>query len=376
MLDPQKIPLADILGGNDTPDIDESADFGEHAATIDDLRASMASSGDAPAPAEKPKESTPPAKEETKPAVTPPAEPKPDDAPVDPLDLPNLEDIIPPEPKEDREKKVSTPSSRDLSMFDPQYHPYLRQMSNDAFDWVVTREKDMRARQQELEQLQETSERYKTSVMPTSADSYRMHPTYQGLVQDVGLINQQSTFWEQQLAKVREGEPAAGLVTNKDGELEIVEGQYPASTRTEAHILNQLSQLAVQKNQVVQNAQQFQTAFTESVTQHQQMVKNIGERLFAKYKPDQKAVDYVKSQFSPVMRNAPEVDLIAKGYSVIQQLVTMLKKVADIRAGEKALTAKETAQGPSAEASSVAGASPLQSNEEIINSMRAFIHSQ
>lgn len=189
-------------------------------------------------------ESSTPTKVEDKPSeVKTPETKTPDTKPTDAATAPQPKAEVP------NLLEVAKTPERVFEGLDPEEAPLFKQMSNDAYNKLYPKYKELRAKASKVEELET---KLKTPTTPIHPQSYVLDPQYQQAALTQQQAQSEVAYWKQQFAKIRKGEDWEDLQVNGDGKL--VKVTRPADADAEAELQQRMAmgqQIVIQQQQAM-----------------------------------------------------------------------------------------------------------------------------
>lgn len=165
--------------------------------------------------------------------------------------------VTPPPPKTtDVKVKPSDAKPFDYSGFAPEEQVVLKQMSNQARDFVA----------KNLRELNELKNR-KPELYYQHENAYVLDPQYKELETTLGYVAKESQHWKEQLLKIRKGQDWMMLEGyNEKGE-PILKGPFKASDEADINVSNALQVLTGEHNKMLQQRAGFGQQYQQRVKQ-------------------------------------------------------------------------------------------------------------
>lgn len=203
-------------------------------------------------------------------------------------------EVKPAEVKPEEKKPAETlPTARDLSDFPEEYHPHLKQMSNEAFAFIKP-QLIARLKQAEIDKAKDDElQRLRTGALPNTyyehPQAYLLSPTYKQMVVDENFYNNVLSHLNSQLEKVENGEEWQDIGVNEKGELVTSQNQ-PADAKSKVHIMNKISNIYSRLNSTRANMANFESEFTARHRADVSVLQDITTKLYPKIKESEKDI--------------------------------------------------------------------------------------
>lgn len=258
--------------------------------------------------------------------------------------------------------------ARDLTGIADEHRPLFKQMSNDAFALAkraYVERVELSAKVKELE----------SKTIPQSylenPNAYILSPEHMQAKMDERQSEAIAKHWQQQLAKMRQGEKITDLIQNTDGK--IVESEpFAATAETEAQLIAAISTASQRSQQARLAAENIKQTFSERVKTTVTQVKDAESRLFPGFDdekhPSKPIMQKLSADIPSAFQGHPLTPLLLKSMAAVVMMVEKAKGL------EAELTKAKTVQADAAKAqptvrslgsSNAAGAKSLPSYADI-----------
>lgn len=195
------------------------------------------------------------------PAPTEPVKPTEAAKPVEPAEPAKETPVKPVEPSKptnedpvSKVKPIEVPTNeRVFEGVDPQEVPLWKQMSNDAYNKLYPKYKELLAKSTKVDEYEKKLQEASQAPPPVHPQSYLLDPNYQQAALTQQKVNAEVNYWRQQYSKIRKGEDWEDL--NVDAQGNLVKIVRPADADAEAELQQRMSmgqQLLMQQQQAMQ----------------------------------------------------------------------------------------------------------------------------
>lgn len=216
--------------------------------------------------------------------------------------------------------------ARDYSDLDEAEKQIFQRMSNDAYNKLLPIYKEHKELKPKFEKLQKDASSYKDARWYDHENAYMLSPEVSNLQTQYNNLQFEEKYWQDQLAKLRAGQPANRLIiqNNQYG----AGDEMPAGGQAEAEVLSNLQKAQIYQQQIMQNMQGFAENFKGRYKTMQQQLSDYGTKLFGQLPPelDNKAKAVLES-FPAEVRGRAEYNLLSKAAVVINALMARLNEV-------------------------------------------------
>lgn len=186
---------------------------------------------------------------------------------------------------------------------------------------------------------------------------YTLTPEYEQAAKAVQAFEDHQAFWQEQLARIRGGQPYQILEQTKEG-LRIGATQYdPKDPQAEGHVIGKITEAVTRAEAWRSKLNEIPVGHKKTYGEFTGRVASLDKELFGQATAPafQKAVAQTLDQWPAGLRGRPEIALIAKMQVAGQLLLNRLQ----------ALEAEKAAKGNSAAALKSAAPAPIETGNGI-----------
>jgi len=264
------------------------------------------------------------------------------------------------------EKTATTPVTqipsgpRNYDQYPEELRPVLKALNNQQFKQFAPKLKELHEKAQKAAEL-EAHVNDKPQFYYEHPEAYKLDPEYNQLVDTLNLVQFEQTHWEEQLIRIKRGEPWQDLMGYNQQTGEPIyktheaptDGKVDFAAETAAQrVLTKLMGIGQARQSELAN---FQQVYEQSVQGASRELDELDKKLFPKIQeidklpPDEKKLMDIARDLAPrAMRSHPFVRTLGKSYVMFVRVLKLYQKVlqeneqlrgvsADARAAEPAV---------------------------------------
>lgn len=185
----------------------------------------------------------------------------------------------------DLEKSIEDLETPATTQDDKVLEGFLKKMSKDAREYVVSREKKFKDLQKEYETFKATAPKEEKKSWVDHESAFILDPEYQKSVNASNQLNGVINHYKEQLVKIKDGEKQWEDV-GIDAQGNYFRKPVTSDNRSEAEILSRLQEISMAKREIENRAQGIRQNFSSKVAEVKTMFRTMEDQFFPQYKDD------------------------------------------------------------------------------------------
>lgn len=268
------------------------------------------------------------------------------------------------EKKEVRNQQQKKVDPRDYSIFPEEVRGYLKNTSNESFNFIKDIYPKYKQAEEENLKLKEEHKKIEEGGFPsqwqTHPEAWRLHPAANRLFNDVQKIEFEENFWREQVKKINAGEPYVALQGyTKDG-TPVYSQPIPPTEESKDNILVGLGQLAPVKANAYAKIDGLSQQFKLIYDAESGNIAKLTDEMFPWHKdpkdPKQEFVKGMLDALPDIHRTSPLAYQLSLLYAQYQQALQLLGEKNEFTAEEKKKEEIKKLTEPNVSSPTVSGA--------------------
>lgn len=260
---------------------------------------------------------------------------------------------------------------RDYSGLEEHEKEYFSRMSSDAYKYLYPRHLKTKEYEQQLAMRAKEIEELKNSSLYEQEGAWQLAPEYNQLAGNLQKLQEEASFWQDQMANYRSGNKVRLLIKDADGEIRQSDELDP-TTDIEKIIDAAKSRAYVLVGKYEDKVQQFTGGYKQ---QHKDYVSTLQEtrsKIFAG--ADMKKLEAAASKklemFPAFTRNKPEVKMLAEALAIIDGFVIMANANKNKQQAQTIKNSTARAAGPTSDSIQTASNNGVKTVKDVMEDFR------
>jgi hypothetical protein len=215
-------------------------------------------------------------------------------------------------------------TKRDYSGLEEHEKEHFSRMSTQAYEYLYPRHLKTKELEKQLQERTEETEKLKKFSLYDQEGAWKLAPEYNELSSNLSRLQQEASFWREQLANARAGNKVRLLVRDAQGNIGTSDEVDPDPT-TEADIISALQQAHMLVGRYQDKVSQFETGYKQQHTDYLSTLQQTRDKIFSTAdKAKLEAAAAKKLELFPAFtRSKPELKMLAEAMVIIDGLMIL-----------------------------------------------------